>query len=187
MVPRGDAATGNRLMVTGSIGDGAIGLRVRAAERAGRHWPLTADHLAFLRERYLSPRARFSVASAVARHARAAMDISDGLVGDLRKMMALSGHGADVWLDEIPMSVAARAAIRFDRDLDEAALTGGDDYEILASVPEENVAEFASECLRTGLTATVIGVVTELGAPVRFLDPAGNQRDFARGSYEHGV
>jgi thiamine-monophosphate kinase len=186
MVPRGDAAIGNRLMVTGTIGDGAIGLRVRMAERADRHWPLTADHLAFLRERYLIPRARFAVAGAVARHARAAMDVSDGLVGDLRKMLALAGRGADVWLDEIPMSVAARAAIRFDPALEETALTGGDDYEILASVPEENVSDFATDCLRRGLTATVIGVVTDLRAPVRFLDPSGAARDFARGSYEHG-
>jgi thiamine-monophosphate kinase len=187
MVPRGDAATGNRLVVTGTIGDGAIGLKVRAAERRGRRWPMTADHIAYLRGRYLSPRPRFAAAEAVRRHARAAMDVSDGLVGDLTKMMALAGHGADVRLDDIPLSVAARAAIRFDAENEERALTGGDDYEVLAAVPEENVQDFLTDCLRVSVAATVIGEVTGLGAAVRFLDAEGKERRFARGSYEHGT
>jgi thiamine-monophosphate kinase len=187
MVPRSGVLIGNRLVVTGCIGDGAVGLRVRMAERAGRRWPLTADHLAYLRDRYLSPRARFAVAGAVQQSARAAMDISDGFVGDLTKLVMLAGHGADVTLDEVPFSVAVRAAIRFDPELEAVALTGGDDYEVLAAVPEEDVASYMSACLRAGLQASVVGVVTERGAPVRFLDASGAERRFARGSFEHGI
>ncbi|MGL4241922.1 MAG: thiamine-phosphate kinase, partial [Beijerinckiaceae bacterium] len=187
MVRRGDAAIGDRLVVTGTIGDGAIGLEVRAAERAGRRWPLADDHAAFLRQRYLAPRPRVALAKAVRDHARAAMDISDGLVGDLAKMVTLSGHGADVRLDDVPLSVAARAAIRFDPGLEETAMTGGDDYEILTSVPEENVGHYLATCLGAGVQATVIGVVTDLGAPIRFLDADGKERSFRRKSYEHGA
>jgi thiamine-monophosphate kinase len=186
MVPRGGAAAGDRLVVTGTIGDGAIGLCVRMAERDGRRWPISDDHIAHLRDRYLSPRPRFAVAEAVRRHARAAMDVSDGLAGDLGKMLALSSHGADVWLDEVPLSVAARGAIRFDPALEDTALTGGDDYEILASVPEEAVPGYLAACLGAGVQATVIGAVTGAGAPVRFLNADGRARIFARGSYEHG-
>jgi thiamine-monophosphate kinase len=195
MIPRGGASAGDRLVVTGTIGDGAIGLHVRAGERTDRLPPprgaqpafdrLAPDHLAFLRERYLRPRARFRVAGAIRRHARAAMDISDGLAGDLTKMVRLSGHGADVRIDEVPLSVAARAAIRLDAALAETALTGGDDYEILAAVPEGRVAALQAECLRAGLPATVIGVVTDADAPVRFLDAGGGERRFSQGSYEH--
>jgi thiamine-monophosphate kinase len=185
MVPRGAAVAGDRLVVTGTVGDGAIGLRVRAAERDGRRWPLSADHLAFLRGRYLVPQARISVAAAMQRHARAAMDISDGFVGDLRKMVRLSGHGADVRLADVPHSVAARAAMRFDPAFRDIALTGGDDYEILAAVPAENVRELTAECLRSGIPLTDVGTVTGLGASIRFLGPEGRERNFARGSYEH--
>jgi thiamine-monophosphate kinase len=187
MVPRGGAHPGDRLVVTGFIGDGAVGLKVRAAERAGQRWPLTADHVSYLRARYLSPRARHTLAQAVQAHARAAMDISDGFVGDLSKMLALSGFGADVHLADVPLSVAARAAVRFDAALADAALTGGDDYELLAAVPQESVGGYLSACLRAGVPATVVGVVTGRGAPVRFLDAAGAERSFGRGSYVHGV
>jgi thiamine-monophosphate kinase len=186
MVPRGGAAAGDRLVVTGTIGDGAIGLKVRAAEREGRPWPLAPDHLDFLRRRYQEPQARFVLADAVRTYARAAMDISDGLVGDLAKMIALSGQGADVRLDDVPLSVAARAAIRFDPELADTALTGGDDYEILAAAPEADVTAFQAACLKAGVPATVIGVVTGRTAPIRFLDSAGRETTFGRGSYEHG-
>jgi thiamine-monophosphate kinase len=187
MVPRGMARAGDRLVVTGCIGDGAIGLKVRAAEREGRRWPLANDHLAYLKGRYLTPRARFAVAGAVQRWARAAMDVSDGFVGDLRKMLALSGRGADVRLDDVPLSVAARAAIRFNPELEAVALTGGDDYEILAAIPEEDVALFLRECFAEGVPAVVVGEVTGTHTAVRFIDVSGVERQFQRGSYEHGA
>jgi thiamine-monophosphate kinase len=186
MIPRGGAQPGDRLLVTGTIGDGAVGLKVHAAERAGRRWPLAEDHIPYLRDRYLSPRARFAIADAARRHARAAMDVSDGFVGDLTKMLALAGCGADVLLDDVPMSVAVRAAIRFDPSLEETALTGGDDYEVLAAVPEADVAAFQAECLRVGVAVVVVGTVTSKGAPVRFLGASGAERRFEKGSWEHG-
>ncbi len=186
MVPRGGARPGDRLLVTGFIGDGALGLTVRAAERTGRALPLADDHLTYLRDRYLRPRARHAIAGAVQRHARAAMDVSDGFVGDLIKMLTLAGAGADILLDDVPLSVSVRAAIRFDPKLEEAALTGGDDYEVLAAVPEEKVEAFQAECLNAGLAATVVGIVTERGAPVRFLDASRQERRFERPSFEHG-
>lgn len=187
MVQRGGAQSGDLLFVTGHIGDAAIGLRARLAERSGAAWPLADDHLAYLRGRYLLPRPRTAIVAVLRQHASAAMDVSDGFVGDLTKMLALAGFGADVHLDEVPHSVAARAAIRHDPALAEAALTGGDDYEILASVPAGEAKAYVAGCLAAGVPAVQVGIVTQAGAPLRFLDKDGSERRFARGSYVHGA
>ena len=81
---------------------------------------------------YLHPRPRLALAPALRDHAAAAMDISDGFVGDIAKMLQASGVGGDIDLDAVPLSDAARAAIVLDPRLRGTALTGGDDYEISA-------------------------------------------------------
>ncbi len=187
MVRRGGAKAGDLLFATGHIGDAAIGLKARLAERAGIRWALSEDHLAYLRDRYLTPRPRTVVAGALRRHASAAMDVSDGFVGDLTKMLALAGLGAEIQLDEVSHSVAARAAIRRDPALLDVALTGGDDYEIIASVPATEAKVFVAACLAGGVPAVQVGIATEPGAPLRFLDSDGRERRFARGSYVHGA
>jgi thiamine-monophosphate kinase len=187
MVRRGGAKPGDRLFVTGTIGDAAIGLKARLAARSGSGWSLSDDHLAFLALRYLVPRPRNAMTATLRRHAHAAMDISDGFVGDLTKMIALAGLGADVLLDEVPVSVAARAAIRRDPAMLETALTGGDDYEVLASVPACHSKAFLADCLAVGVQVSEIGRVQDEGAPIRFLEADGTQRNFVRGSYVHGA
>jgi thiamine-monophosphate kinase len=187
MVKRGHAQPGDRLFVTGTIGDAAIGLLARLDARSGRAWPLTPDHLAFLDQRYLLPRPRNAIAAALRLYAHAAMDISDGFVGDLSKMISLAGFGADVQLDEIPQSVAARAAIRRDPVLLETALTGGDDYEVLAAVPADKAKAFMADCLAVGVQVTEVGRVQDKGVPIRFLNPDGTAKTFARSSYVHSA
>jgi thiamine-monophosphate kinase len=186
MTRRGGAKPGDRLFVTGSIGDGAVGLKARLAERNRSPWRLGADHLDYLRDRYLSPRPRVAAAEAVRSFAHGAMDVSDGFVGDLRKMLGLAGLGAEVWIDEIPLSVAVRAAIRRDASLLDTALTGGDDYEILAAVAPEKARAFQDACLAAGVLVTCCGVATEAGGPVRFLESSGEEHAFPRGSFVHG-
>ncbi|MGL4635874.1 MAG: thiamine-phosphate kinase [Beijerinckiaceae bacterium] len=186
MVQRSKAQAGDHLFVTGTIGDAAIGLQLRLADIAGTHWPLAPDHLSHLRERYQVPRPRTVLAEIVRKHAHAAMDISDGFVGDLTKMVRLSGNGAEVFLADVPLSVAARAAIRMKPDLRDTAFTGGDDYEILASVPSAKAKAFQAACLAAGVGVTLVGLVQTAPAPVRFIEADGTERSFARGSYVHG-
>jgi thiamine-monophosphate kinase len=187
MVRRGGAKAGDRLFVSGTIGDAAIGLRARLDANEGKRWYLTEDHLAFLDARYLVPHPRNAMATTLRNHANAAMDVSDGFVGDLTKMLALAGLGADVLIDEIPLSVAGRAAIRRDPALLETALTCGDDYEVLAAVPANRARAFLADCLAAGVQVTEVGVVQDKGALVRFLDSDGQPRTFAKGSYVHGA
>jgi thiamine-monophosphate kinase len=187
MVKRGHAQPDDLLFVTGTIGDAAIGLKARLAARSGHSWPLAEDHLAFLDQRYLVPRPRNAIAAALRQNARAAMDISDGFVGDLRKMIGLAGLGADIQLDEVPHSVAARAAIRRDPALLETALTGGDDYEVLAAVPVDKAKAFVADCLTVGVQVTEVGRVQDKGVPIRFLEADGTAKTFAQDSYVHGA
>ncbi len=187
MVKRGAAQPGDRLFVTGTIGDATLGLKARLAARSGNPWPLAGDHLAFLDQRYLVPRPRNALAGPLRRYAHAAMDISDGFVGDLGKMIALAGLGADIRLDDVPLSVAARAAVRHDPALLDAALTGGDDYEVLATVPASAAKAFVAGCLAVGVQVTEIGQVQAKGVPIRFLESDGTAKVFARGSYVHGA
>ena len=93
MVPRGGARPGDRLCVTGTIGDAALGLALRAADPPAWAARLSREERDHLADRYLHPRPRLAVAAALRAHASAAMDVSDGLAGDLAKMMRAGGAG----------------------------------------------------------------------------------------------
>ena len=140
----------------------------------------------FLVARYVLPQPRMALSACLLSDADGAMDVSDGLVGDLTKMLKVSGVGATVRLDQVPLSPAARAAIALAPALFETAVTGGDDYEILAAVAPARAAAFEAGAAAAGIAVTRIGVAHagEGQAPV-FLDADGKARHFAHGSYSH--
>ena len=183
MVRRTGARPGDRLYLTGTVGDAALGLRLRL--EPGELEALDEAHKAALLERYLHPQPRLALRDDLVRHASGGMDVSDGLVGDLRKMMRASGASAAVELSRVPLSDAARAAVALRPDLLEVAVTGGDDYEVLASVPPAVVEAFEHEAMRVGVAVTCIGEVDRAEAATVFLDATGAERSFARGSFAH--
>jgi thiamine-monophosphate kinase len=187
-VRRRGARPGDVLCVTGTIGDGALGLVARRAERepaASPDWLrlLAPDDRAHLVDRYLSPRPRVALAVAVARHASAAMDVSDGLVGDLAKMMTASGTGARLDAAAVPLSSAAARALAIDPALRERVLTGGDDYEILLACPPGRLDELREDAAAADVPLVVIGKVTE-GTDVTWMAD-GRVLFFASSRFEH--
>lgn len=187
-VRRRGARPGDVLCVTGTIGDGALGLIARQAERAPGTAPdwlrlLAPEERAHLVDRYLAPRPRTALAAAVARHASAAMDVSDGLVGDLAKMMAASGAGARLDAGAVPLSPAAARALALDPALRERILTGGDDYEILLACPKDRLAELCDDAAAAGVPLAVIGAVTD-GIDVIW-KAEGQVLSFVAGRFEH--
>jgi thiamine-monophosphate kinase len=128
-VPRTGAKPGDAIFVSGPIGDGALGLALRRDAALARR--LSDGARDYLIGRYLLPQPRVDLSAWLAANASAAMDISDGLAGDLAKLCRASGFSAVVELGSAPLSAAAREAIAIDPALFEAAITGGDDYEIL--------------------------------------------------------
>ena len=185
-VPRRTGARpGQGLYVTGTIGDGALGLLVRTGRDADFRAALQPDALEALTERYLLPRPRMGLAGLVHRLAAASMDISDGFVGDLMKLLRASGVTASVDLGAMPFSAAAQAAIAASPARFETALTGGDDYELLLAIPAASRSAFESGAAATGTAVTRIGEVLEgLSAP-RFLEVSGRERRFQRPSFSH--
>ncbi len=168
MVPRTGALPGDLVAVTGTVGDAALGLLSRTRpELFGADGPPAAA-AAHLRDRYLHPQPRNRLAPALRMYARAAMDVSDGLAGDCAKMLRASGASGMIDVGAAPFSPAAQAVIG-EPALFEAAVTGGDDYEILLTLPPENWESFRRDAESEGIAVTAIGRVEEGDAPLRLL------------------
>ncbi len=186
MVPRGGTRVGDRIYVTGMIGDAALGLQLRRNRAEDRAWTAAlgaADRTALL-DRYLRPQPRLALRDALLAHARSAMDVSDGFLGDLAKMLRLEGLGASVALADVPLSPAVCAALVLDPRLAEAALTGGDDYEILCAVPPSSAPAFEAAGRAGGVALACVGVATTgEGVSLRGID--GAPLPLPRGSFQH--
>ncbi|MCW2284885.1 thiamine-monophosphate kinase [Rhodoblastus acidophilus] len=179
MIRRSGAQKGDLLYVTGTIGDAALGLTLRRAEREGAPLPPWANALI---DRYLRPRPRLALTPALRACASAAMDVSDGLIGDLRAMMRASGAAAQVDLAKIPLSASAQAARAADARVFDTILTGGDDYEILCSVPPGLAQKFESLAETAQLTVTSIGAVADREI---LAGPDGLPQTFERDRFSH--
>ncbi len=181
MAKRSGVKVGDRLYVTGTIGDAAIGLLVRQ----GRGPDIPQADKAFLLERYLAPQPRVALAKVVSALADGCMDVSDGFVGDLTKMLAVSGVTARVPIYRLPLSPAARAAIAVRPDLFTVAATGGDDYELLVAVGPDAATAFESEAAAAAVPVAFVGEAVQGFGPPRFVGPDGAQVTFPRGSFSH--
>lgn len=178
---RGGARPGDRLYVSGTIGDGALGLLALRGELGA----LCADAQVWLADRYRVPQPRVRLAPAVLAHASASMDVSDGLVGDLDKLLKASGCTAICEVADVPLSGAAARAVRQDSALMTCVLTGGDDYEILCAVPAHAAAAFETDALAAGVPVNFIGVVDEGSAPASWRGQDGLPVAVGRGSFSH--
>ena len=131
-VLRSGAKVGDTLFVTGTLGDAAAGL-----ELLGRGEPDNS-----LLRRFLRPRARIEAGRSLVGRASAAIDVSDGLIGDLKKLLEASAVGAELDLECVPMSDALRSYFDETERL-RFALTGGDDYELCFTAAPDAVGNMA--------------------------------------------
>jgi thiamine-monophosphate kinase len=142
-VPRNGARPGDGIWVTGTIGDGALGLAALRGE--------LADPTGALAARYHLPTPRLGLARGIA---SAAIDISDGLFAELGHLARGAALGIDIDSARIPLSAAAQAA---GADWRPRALHGGDDYELLLAVPEQRQAELLHRASSLAMSVTNIG------------------------------
>ena len=182
MVRRAGARVGDRIVVTGTIGDAALGLRLRLGTLDGAAAGGDAAHLL---DRYLHPQPRTALAAAVRLHASAALDVSDGLVGDLGHMLKASGVGARIETARVPLSPAARALVEAVPSAFGSVLSGGDDYEILASIPPGEVEAYRAAAAAAGIEATVIGEIVAGAAPALVVGADGAPIRLERASHDH--
>ncbi len=180
MVRRAGAKAGDRVFVSGTIGDAALGVMLRN----GKSWKLSEAQRKHLVSRYLLPQPRNALAEAVRTHATAAMDVSDGLAGDFAKLCRASGVAADIEVARVPVSDAAKAVIAADSSMLETAITGGDDYEIVCTVPAAKSDSFRAAAKAAQVAVTEVGEV-KAGEEARFIAASGKPLTFKRPSFSH--
>ena len=182
MVKRSGAKAGDVVMVTGTLGDASLELLRRKASPKWKLSRAAAEHLA---QRYLYPEPRCALAPAVRDCASAAMDISDGLAGDLTKLCRVSGVSAEIEIGKVPLSFAAQSALAAAPKLIGTILTGGDDYEIVCTIPPQRLDQFRELAKNAKVAVTAIGRIVAGKAPPRFLDAKGTPRSFVRRAFSH--
>jgi len=167
---RHGARPGDSLWVTGTIGDGALGLLALRGE--------IADPDGFLAARYHLPRPRIGLR--VAGIVSAAMDVSDGLVQDCGHLCQASDVAATIELGRVPFSAQARQAA-----MPHLCVTGGDDYELLLAVPPAQEARLLAECGRAGVPVTRIGAFASGHPSVTVLDESGRTVPLEKAGWSH--
>ncbi len=182
MVRRKGARIGDDLVVTGTIGDGYLGLL--AAQ--GRLPMLNAPQNLALEDRYHHPLPRLGLGQALRTHATACADVSDGLAADAGHIAAASTVGLRIDLEAVPLSEAASAWLALQDDPVAAHLalvTGGDDYELVCTVSPEQREAFTSNAAALGIAVTRIGtVVSEPGVSLTWRGEVQNIRTLG---YQH--
>jgi thiamine-monophosphate kinase len=185
MVRRHGARAGDRIVVTGTIGDAALGLAILQGGAVAAALGPDVAAREMLIQRYRVPQPRVGLAKVIGDFASAAMDVSDGLAGDLAKLCAASDVSAVIDAQSIPLSPAAAELQASGSVGFEAIVAGGDDYEILCTIPENRFAAFAQAARLAGMPVTSIGTVTAGAAAPRFLDAKGGEIRLERLSYSH--
>jgi thiamine-monophosphate kinase len=160
LIRRGGARAGDVVLVSGTIGDAGLGLEVLRGGLAG----LDGEAAAFLAARHRLPTPRVALRVALRAGARAAADVSDGLLADAAHIGEASGLGVHIALDRLPLSPAARSWMALQPD-PAAALarlaTFGDDYEVVCTAGNEQAGALKAGAAAAGVTLTAIGEVTD--------------------------
>jgi thiamine-monophosphate kinase len=179
VVGRAGARPGDLVFVSGTIGDGALGLLANT----GRLPEATPGERAFLDDRYLLPQPRLALGQRLRDIASACMDVSDGLVGDLAHICRRSGVRAVIDAEKVPLSAAAAAVLARRPALLETILTGGDDYELLFTAPPDRRPAVADAAAAAGERVSEIGRI-EAGSDV-VVERRGKALTLTRSGYRH--
>jgi thiamine-monophosphate kinase len=176
-IHRSGAQVGDRIYVTGSLGD--AGLALRMDEQVDDR----------LRQRLDFPEPQLAAGQALRAHASAAIDISDGLLADLGHLLAAEQRGASIRIDDLPRSVAFNEVIHQSEGthpewLYDLPLSAGDDYELCFTVPGQACEAAEHALAAVSVEATVIGVI-EATAGIRCVNAAGEPYQSTTTGYQH--
>ncbi len=182
MVTRGGAQPGDIVLVTGTIGDAALGLAVVQ----GVLMVNAADRSALI-DRYRLPQPRTELAQAIGEYANAALDVSDGLAADFGHLCRASNVLGVIEAPKIPLSPAARRAVVAERGRMADILGGGDDYEVLLTAPADTVAALQKAAHKVAIELTAVGriAVTQGSARALITDEHGNPLTIDRAGWTH--
>ena len=182
MVHRFTACAGDALYISGYIGGATVGLDLLVDPVSPYH-ALDAATKRSCISRYRVPEPRVELNEVLRTHARAAMDISDGLVGDADKMAAASGCTGEMVFEDIPLQPGLREQARAGRGA--ALITGGDDFEILAAVAPEAEKDFVQAALAKDIPVSRIGRLVQGEGPVQVMQAGRSMALGDRRAYVH--
>lgn len=190
MVRRGTARAGDVLFVSGTIGDAGLGLALAKEPALAAAWGLSQTEADYLIGRYRRPQPRLALAPLLRRYATAAMDLSDGVVKDLERLLRGSGIGGRLQAGDVPLSDPARKVLAREPQRLAQLLTGGDDYEILAAVSADRCDALRDAAAKAGVPIAEIGAAGPLDWPERgnglFIDgPDGRPLAVGRAGWDH--
>lgn len=189
VLTRNRASVGDEIYVTGTIGDSCAGLRLlQAPPRARPSGRVDQRHARFLIRRHVRPTARIREGQFLIRHrlASAGIDLSDGLSGDLRHLCGQSRVGAEIEAASIPLSPACRwFAGRARKDPVQLALEGGEDYELLVTVPSSERRRLERLARRAKVTMTRIGTIRPRRFGIQLRLGSGRLRRLIPSSFQH--
>ena len=180
MIRRSGGQAGDNIYVTGTIGDGALGLKAAQGELDA-----PADDLAALIARYRVPSPRVAFGPRLVGVASAALDVSDGLMADLGHLCVQSGVGARVDAASVPLSEAAAACLARSAPLIETILTGGDDYEIVFAASPQVAAKVDSLAQASNLRVTCIGKLVDASLGISAVDVNGKAQSLVQKGFRH--
>lgn len=185
MIRRWGARAGDTVFVSGTVGDAALGLEVLR----GALPSIAGDVGRFLVDRCRLPQPRVTLGPRLTGIASAAIDISDGLLADLRHLCDVSDVAAVIEASRVPLSSAARAVLEIAPERIVTVLTGGDDYEILFTAPPTAAGELTELSRVVDVPITAIGRVEARPAAQRdritVLDELGQPLAFDRSGWTH--
>ncbi len=182
VICRHGAALGDRIYVTGTLGDSAMGLEALSLGIAE-----DTEDFRFLVSRHLDPEPRLGFGKEVAQKGivSSMIDISDGLFSDLEKLTSDFGLGAEIKLNNLPLSSHLRSlCLSLDKDPYKFAVSGGEDYELLFTSAERNSDALRMISRGSGVPISEIGRVTQQG-PVRFFNESGQELFFSARGFSH--
>lgn len=180
---RSGARPGDGIWVSGTIGDGVLGLRARKGDLDG----LPAAEIDYLISRFQLPRPRLALGRRLLGLADGAIDLSDGLIADLTHLCAASGVGGEVNSQLIPLSAGARGAVESGRVKLETLITGGDDFELLFTAPQAEESALVGLCVEDAcgpVGVTRIGTITATSG-IRVLRENGEPFSLGETGYRH--
>ena len=185
MIRRRGARPGDTVFVTGTIGDAALGLEMLRGALSG----LDSSAATILVDRYRLPRPRVALGSRLVGLASVALDISDGLLADLRHLCEVSQVSAVIETSCMPLSPPVRAVLATSPERIATVLTGGDDYEIIFTAPSTAADELIELSRSLDVPITAIGRVGALSArrqdPIVVLDGCGQPLMVDRSGWTH--
>ena len=185
MVRRATARPGDHVYVSGTIGDAALGLALRRDPAMRDRCRLDEAASMYLDGRFSRPRPPVALVPVIRTCASSAMDISDGLIKDFDRLCRASGVGGRIEAPRVPLSDAAHAVLAAGDATLVDLMTGGEDYEVLATIPPERAGEFERRATEAGTRVTCVGAITEAASGVIATDAEDEAIVFTKTGWDH--